>query len=86
MSNRNKAFVALALATLSACATVRYRNTIHPAYGDTEYNADWSLCRKENSHSETTQGYDVQIHLIVDEPKARACMKERGWIQEDSGS
>jgi len=36
-------------------------------------------CRRENSTVETTQGYDMQSHVVVDEAKATACMSARGW-------
>lgn len=81
MTHQGKVVAALFLAALSACATAHYRNSIHPGYGDAEYNADLTQCRKENSHTETTQGYDVQIRVVVDEAKADACMKARGWSQ-----
>jgi hypothetical protein len=67
------------LSALSACATTHYQNTAHPTYGDTEYQNDLAQCRKENSTFTTTQGYDVQVHVDVDEAKAASCMTARGW-------
>jgi hypothetical protein len=65
--------------SLGACATTHYQNTIHPNYGDAEYKTDETQCRKENSKTETQQGYDVMIHVTVDEAKAASCMQARGW-------
>ena len=65
--------------TAPACSSTQYRNVNHPTYGDAEYNADLAECRKENSTTTTTQGYDVQIHVDVDEAKAASCMTARGW-------
>ena len=64
---------------VSACSPAQYHNVNHPNYGDTEYKSDLAECRKENSTTTTTQGYDVQIHVDVDERKAASCMTARGW-------
>jgi hypothetical protein len=69
----------LLLGTAAACSPTHYQNTTHPGYGDAEYKADLAQCRKENSTTTTTQGYDVQIHVDVDEAKAASCMTARGW-------
>ncbi len=67
------------LGTASACSSTQYKNVNHPNYGDAEYQADRAQCRKENSTTTSTQGYDVQIHVDVDEAKAASCMTSRGW-------
>ena len=77
MRHSSIAFCLLGMA--SACSSVQYRNASHPTYGDTEYRSDLAECRKENSTTTTTQGYDVQIHVDVDEAKAASCMTARGW-------
>jgi uncharacterized protein YceK len=76
---RHRFALSIAIGLLSGCATTHYQNTAHPSYGDTEYNNDLAQCRKENSTTTTTQGYDVQIHVDVDEAKAASCMTSRGW-------
>jgi hypothetical protein len=73
-------FIALCLlGMVTACSSTQYRNVNHPNYGNTEYNSDLAGCRKENSTTTTTQGYDVQIHVDVDEARAASCMTQRGW-------
>jgi hypothetical protein len=80
MNHYGKLCAALSLAvSLGACTAAHYQNTMHPNYGDAEYKADDAQCRKENSKTETQQGYDVMIRVTVDEPKAAACMQARGW-------
>jgi hypothetical protein len=68
-----------ALVVLGGCASTRYQNASHPGYGDTEYKQDLSQCRGENSTVVTSQGYDVQSQVRVDEAKAQSCMAARGW-------
>ena len=77
---RHRKLVALCLLGMaSACSSTQYKNVNHPTYGDAEYQADRAQCRKENSTTTSTQGYDVQIHVDVDEAKAASCMTARGW-------
>jgi uncharacterized protein YceK len=79
MGHQYRAAVMVVLAALSGCASDHYHNSLHPNYGNTEYNADLAQCRKENSTTTTTQGYDLQVHVDVDEAKAASCMTARGW-------
>jgi hypothetical protein len=79
-ATRASASLALVLGLLSACAApTRYQNTAHPTYGDAEYKTDLAQCRQQNSKTTTTQGYDLQTVVTVDEPRAAACMTTRGW-------
>ena len=79
MGHQYRVAVVVVLAILGGCASDHYQNSIHPNYGNTEYDADVAQCRKENSTTTTTQGYDLQIHVDVDEAKAASCMTARGW-------
>jgi hypothetical protein len=76
---RALARLSILLGVLCACTPARYQNVAHPGFGDTEYKNDLAQCRRENSTVETTQGYDMQSHVVVDEAKATACMSARGW-------
>lgn len=76
---RHRSFALCLLGMMSACSSTQYRNANHPTYGDAEYRSDLAECRKESSTTTTTQGYDVQIHVDVDESKAASCMAARGW-------
>jgi hypothetical protein len=79
-ATRASASLALVLGLLPACAApTRYQNTAHPTYGDAEYKTDLAQCRQQNSKTTTTQGYDLQTVVTVDEPRAAACMTTRGW-------
>ena len=73
------ASLALLLGVLCACTSTRYQNPTHPNYGDAEYKIDLAQCRQQNSKTTTTQGYDLQTEVTVDEAKAGACMTARGW-------
>lgn len=76
---RHSSIAICLLGMMSACSSTQYRNVNHPNYGDVEYRSDLAECRKANSTTSTTQGYDVQIHVDVDEAKAASCMTTRGW-------
>ncbi len=76
---RALATLAIPLGLLCCCTPGHYQNTTHPNYGDAEYKADLAQCRHDNSTTKTTQGYDVQTIVTVDEPKAASCMTARGW-------
>ena len=71
--------LAFVSATLLACSSEQHQNTTNPNYGEAQYKADLAECRRQNSRTESTQGYDVQNRIIVDEAKADACMTSRGW-------
>jgi hypothetical protein len=77
---RASASLAILLGVLSSCApATQYQNAAHPNYGDAEYKTDLAQCRHDNSTTKTTQGYDIQTTVVVDEPKAASCMTARGW-------
>jgi hypothetical protein len=78
------ASLAILLGALSACTSAHYQNVGHPDFGDAEYRSDLAQCRRDNSTVVTTQGYDVQQRVTVDEAKAASCMTARGW-QKVSG-
>jgi hypothetical protein len=44
-----------------------------------EYEADPQQRRGDNSTAVTTQGHDPQTQVVVDEPKAPACISARVW-------
>jgi hypothetical protein len=85
MGHHYRAAAVIMAVTLSACAANHYQNSVHPNYGDAEYNADLAQCRKENSTITTIQGYDLQTHIDVDEAKAASCMTARGWEKTSAG-
>jgi len=67
------------LSAIGACTSPPHQNVAHPTYGYAEYKTDLAQCRNDNSSIITTQGYDVQTQVIVDEPKSAACMTAHGW-------
>lgn len=69
---------------LAGCDSAYYRNATHPTYGAAEYKSDLDQCRKQNSTTIITQGYDLQTQIRVDEPKVQACMSARGWQEPGS--
>jgi hypothetical protein len=73
------AIPAFVSAGLLACSSEQHQNTTNPNYGEAQYKADLAECRRQNSRTESIQGYDVQNRIIVDEAKADACMTSRGW-------
>jgi hypothetical protein len=77
--SRATARLSILLGALCACTQARYQNVTHPGFGDAEYQNDLAQCRRDNSTVETTQGYDMQARVVVDEAKATACMTARGW-------
>jgi hypothetical protein len=76
---RVSASSAILLGALCACTATQYRNAAHPEYGDAQYKTDLAQCRRENSTVVTSQGYDLQTKVQVDDAKAGACMTARGW-------
>jgi hypothetical protein len=70
---------AILIGALCACSSAQYRNTAHPDYGDAQHRTDVAQCRRDNSTVVTTQGYDLQTKVQVDEAKAEACMAALGW-------
>jgi hypothetical protein len=71
------------LFVLSACvAPLHYENSSHSNYGAQEYGADLARCRHRSvTMVASTQGYNVQSGVGVDEVKTNACMAEQGWQQ-----
>jgi hypothetical protein len=77
------------LLLLAGCTTPTfYRNSLHPQYGQTEFDRDWYECRRENTQVTasgysigtrfgTTSGYDAGPS--VNEDMARRCLAARGW-------
>src|ERR1044071_9685798 len=67
------------LVLTSGCST-RYRNSLHPEYGQTDYDRDRYECRRENSHPAATvaEAYGSAGN-VVDEDMARQCFRARGW-------
>ena len=76
---RYPAVSALVFGALCACSSAQYRNAAHPDYGDAQHGTDLAQCRRDNSTVVTTQGYDLQTKVQVDEAKADACMTALGW-------
>ncbi len=73
-----------ALLFLPACGTTRYRNSIHPEYGQADFDRDWYQCRRENTRPKvssvvvpTLGTYDAG--MVVDEDMASSCLAARGW-------
>jgi hypothetical protein len=70
------AIVVLLLAT--ACST-RYRNQIHPAHGDAEFEHDLRECRGEKGAGPIGRFGRSMAH--AEEMRAWSCMRERGWYR-----
>jgi hypothetical protein len=91
---RTSAFAVMGavLILLTGCATTtRYRNALHPEYGQTEFDRDWYECRRENTRPKVSSvvvpnigTYDAG--MVVDENMARSCFAARGWRPVTSGS
>lgn len=79
------AVVGAVLMLLTGCATTtRYRNALHPEYGQTEFDRDWYECRRENMRPKVSgyalpnvSGYDAG--MTVHEDMVRYCLAARGW-------
>ena len=71
------------LFVLCACvAPLHYENSSHSNYGAREYSADLAQCRHRSvTMVVSTQGYNVQSGVGVDEVKTNACMEQQGWQQ-----
>ncbi len=70
-----------ALILLSGCTSMtHYRNSLHPAYGQTEFDRDWYECQRENTHTSAyVNPYYGSAGPEVDFSMARACLAARGW-------
>ena len=74
--------LAVLLLGLCACTlpTYHYRNAAHANYGAKEFSADLTQCRNRSATVVvSTQGYDLQSGVGVDEVKTNACMAAQGW-------
>ena len=76
--------VCVALVVLVGCSTTRYRNSIHPEYGQADFDRDWYQCRRENTRPKVSSvvvpnvgTYDAG--MVVDEDMASSCFAARGW-------
>ena len=70
-----------ALLVLIGCST-RYRNRIHPEYGQTDFDRDCYKCRRENSHpAATVSGAYGSAGTVVSEDMAMQCFRARGWYR-----
>ena len=68
-----------ALVLLTGCTT-HYRNSIHPSYGQTEFDRDWYECQRENSNPAAyVDQYSGSAGTVVNFRMAQACMAARGW-------
>ena len=68
-----------ALMLLTGCAT-HYRNSLHPEYGQTEFDRDWYQCQRENTHPAAgVYGSYGYAGSEVDYNMANACLAARGW-------
>jgi len=70
---------ALVCGVLGGCASTRYENTLHPDYGATQHDADLAQCRKQNSTTVTSSGYNPTTQVKVDEDAVQGCMTTLGW-------
>jgi hypothetical protein len=64
---------------LFAGGSHRYRNALHPAYGQSDFDRDWDECQRENTQPRAraeTGGPSVAYRTY---PMAVACMRARGW-------
>jgi invasion protein IalB len=72
----------LALIGLAACDSVpvHYRNTLHPAYGQADFDRDSYQCKRENQNQVTfVYGGIAESNTVVDDSMAAACLSARGW-------
>ena len=68
------------LVALTAGCSTRYRNSLHPEYGQAEYDKDRYECRRENSHpAATVAGAYGSAGMVVDESMASQCFRARDW-------
>jgi hypothetical protein len=78
-----KRYVVIGLLVLAGCSH-RYRNAVHPGYGQTDYDRDWYECQRENTHPKTTAAVVSGPTVAYrDYPMAQACMTARGWQPAD---
>jgi hypothetical protein len=83
------AYLAVLSSVLGACTpqpipvAQHYLNTLHPQYGATEYIADLTQCRNENSAAVVTTVAYYQTYSAVrtNEVQAGGCMSRHGWEQ-----
>ena len=79
-SNQIRLYLSLAALVLAVGCSTRYRNQLHPEYGQTDYDRDRYECRRENSHpAATVAGAYGSAGNVVDENMARQCFRARGW-------
>jgi hypothetical protein len=78
-----------ALVLLGGCTTTTvYRNSVHPSYGQVEFDRDTYECRRENTHPAAEASGRVGLFpasssagMVVNEDMAKACLAARGWRQ-----
>ena len=72
-------FACGALMLLTGCTT-HYRNSLHPSYGQTDFDRDWYECKRENTHTSAyVNPYYGSAGPEVNFRMARDCMAARGW-------
>ncbi len=85
---RRLPIAACVLVLFAGCGTTTtyYRNTLHPEYGQVQYDRDVYECRRENTGPVTSSyayGYarvaGSDSRLEVNEEMARQCLAARGW-------
>jgi hypothetical protein len=71
--------IAIGLLLLVGCSH-RYRNALHPSYGQTDFDRDWDDCQRQNTHPPATAAIGAGPTVAYrDYPMAQACMRARGW-------
>jgi hypothetical protein len=72
--------VVLALLSCAACS-LPYRNRLHPAYGETEFDRDLYECRGgKGPPGSAPIGRFSRAATQAAETAAWSCMRERGWV------
>lgn len=68
------------LIAFGGCGTAHYRNSLHPSYGQVEFDRDWYECRRENTYvDQWSNPAGSYTDLAVNEQLAGACLAARGW-------
>ncbi len=71
--------LATVMVVLVGCAPTRYRNAIHPDYGQTQFDSDQYQCQRENSHQVLyVNGYGAAGGTEVDQGMTQSCMAAKG--------
>jgi len=70
----------VAVGLLACGCSTHYRNTLHPEYGQTQFDRDQYECRRENTQPRAqVVGAYGGAGMVVDEDMASRCLAARGW-------